>query len=306
MRRASSGARATSRRSSTRATPGPCARRARLSSPRKRTIRSAISSPFSSCRKCPAPATISAGPAPGMRDAMCSAATVEKIGSESEKRTSAGRSQCSSAARTSSIFAALGCSSSVGTSSGNASTPAFDSGVGKGALYASTTSSASSVTRGDPDELAGDEVGADAADELAEAQPLLRGRAAGADPGVQDHEPRDAIRPLDGEPEPDRPAPVLDDDGRLAQVELVGEALDRCVVEVVGVVLDPRRLVRAAEAEVVGRDDAGGVGDRRDQLAVEERPRRLAVEQEHRDRPRPRRRSASAARPARRSAARTS
>jgi hypothetical protein len=68
-----------------------------------------------------------------MRDAMCSAATVEKIGSESEKRTSAGRSQRSRPARTSSIFGALGCSSSVGTSSGNASTPAFDSGVGKGA-----------------------------------------------------------------------------------------------------------------------------------------------------------------------------
>jgi hypothetical protein len=69
-----------------------------------------------------------------MRDAMCSAAVVEKIGSESEKRTSAGRSQRSRASRTSIIFAALGWSTSVGTSSGNASTPAFDSGVGNGAL----------------------------------------------------------------------------------------------------------------------------------------------------------------------------
>jgi len=103
-------------------------------SARNRTIRSAISSPFSSCRKWLAPTTVSAGPAPGMREAMCSAAAVEKIGSESEKRTSAGRSQLSSAARTSSIFAALGWSTSVGTSSGNARTPAFDSGVGNGAL----------------------------------------------------------------------------------------------------------------------------------------------------------------------------
>ncbi len=107
---------------------------ARVSFARKRTMRSAISSPFSSWRKWPAPATISAGPAPGIRDAMCSAAIVEKIGSESEKRTSAGFSQRSSPARTSSIFCAFGWSISVGTCSGNASTPAFDSGVGKGAL----------------------------------------------------------------------------------------------------------------------------------------------------------------------------
>ena len=104
-------------------------------SSRKRTIRSAISSPFSSCRKWPAPATVSAGPAPGMREAMRSAATVEKIGSESEKRTSAGLLPASRARHEPLvIFAALGWSSSVGTSSGNASTPAFDSGVGKGAL----------------------------------------------------------------------------------------------------------------------------------------------------------------------------
>ena len=79
----------------------------------------------------------------------------------------------------------------------------------------------------DPDELAGDELGSDAPHELAEAQPLGRRRAPGADAGVQDDEPSDAIGPLDGEPEPDRAAPVLDDDGRLAEIELVGEALDR-------------------------------------------------------------------------------
>ena len=109
-----------------------------------------------------------------------------------------------------------------------------------------------------------------------------RRRAARADSGVEDHEPRDAVGVLDREPKSDRPAPVLDDDGRVAQVELVGEALDRRVVEVVGVVLDPRRLVRAAEAEVVGRDGASDTRDRRDHLAIQERPGRLAVQEQHR------------------------
>ena len=68
----------------------------------------------------------------------------------------------------------------------------------------------------------------------------------------------------------------------LAQVELVGEAFDRAVVEVVGVVLDPGRLVGTAEAEVVGRDGASRPRDRRDHRAVEERPRRLAVQEQHR------------------------
>ena len=63
---------------------------------------------------------------------------------------------------------------------------------------------------------------------------------------------------LDREAEPDRAAPVLHDDGRVAQVELFDEPDDRRRVKVVGVVLDPERLVRAAEAEVVGRDRPSG------------------------------------------------
>ena len=59
------------------------------------------------------------------------------------------------------------------------------------------------------------------------------------------------------------------------------EPLDRPVVAVVGVA-SIGRLVRAAEAEVVGRDRARRPGERRDQLAVEERPGRLAVQQQHR------------------------
>ena len=69
---------------------------------------------------------------------------------------------------------------------------------------------------------------------------------------------RDPVGVLDGEAEADRAAPVLDDDGRVAQVELLDEPGDRGGVEVVRVVLEPERLVGAAEAEVVGRDRAGG------------------------------------------------
>ncbi len=213
---------------------------------------------------------------------MRSAARVENTGSESEKRTSVGFSHCSRPARTSSIFAAFGCSSSVGTSSGNATTPAFDSGVGNGALYASTTSSASSFTDEMRISWPGIELRPDAPHEVAEPEPLLGRRAPGADPGVQDHEPLDPIRPLDGEPEADRAAPVVHDHGRLGEVELVDEPLDRVVVQVVRVVLDARRLVRAAEPVVVGRDHATHRGERRDQLPVQERPGRLAVEQEDR------------------------
>ena len=64
---------------------------------------------------------------------------------------------------------------------------------------------------------------------VAEAQPLVGGRPAAADAGVHDHEPADPVGMLDREAEPDRPAPVLDDDGRVAQVELLDEADDRAV-----------------------------------------------------------------------------
>ena len=133
---------------------------------------------------------------------------------------------------------------------------------------------------GDPDQLARYEVRSDPSHQRPKAKPLLRRCASRADAGVQDHEPRDAIRPLDGEAEPDWATPVLDDDRRLVEVELVREASDRGEVEVVRVVLDPHRLVRAPEAEVVGREHARGAGERRDHLPIEVRPRRLSVQEE--------------------------
>ena len=89
---------------------------------------------FSSCRKWPAPAMVSAGPAPGIRSAIRAAARGVKIGSESEKRTSAGFSHRARAVTNLCHLAALGCSRLRRNEFRNASTPAFDSGVGKGAL----------------------------------------------------------------------------------------------------------------------------------------------------------------------------
>ena len=143
------------------------------------------------------------------------------------------------------------------------------------------------------------------ADEGAEAQPLVRGRTAAADPGVHDHEPGDAIRLLDGDPQADRPAPVLDDDRQVAEVELLDEPPDRVRMPVEGVVLHAERLVGAAEAEVVGRDRAGGRRQLRDELAIQVRPRGLAVEEKHRRARALRRGSGAGGRPARRSSART-
>ncbi len=110
------------------------------------------------------------------------------------------RSQCSSAARTSVIFAARG----VLELGRDELRERQDSGLRLGRREGRVVRLDDVVGElghgRDPDELTGDEIGADAADELAKAEPLLRGRAAGADPRVQDDEARDAIGPLDGEP----------------------------------------------------------------------------------------------------------
>ena len=96
-------------------------------------MRRPIVSPWSSCRKWPAPITGGSSSAFGRSSAITSAARREKIGSLSEKSTSAGRSNERSSSRTSSIRAAFGWSDDVGTSSGNCTIPTRDSGTGNGA-----------------------------------------------------------------------------------------------------------------------------------------------------------------------------
>jgi hypothetical protein len=85
---------------------------------------------------------------------------------------------------------------------------------------------------------------------------------------------------LDGEPQSDRPAPVVHHHGQRRQGELADEALDRPVVRVVRVPVALDRFVGAPEPEVVGRDDPRDGRERRDQLAIQVAPGRLAVEQE--------------------------
>ena len=251
-------------------------------SARKRAIRSAISSPLSSWRKCPAPATISAGSAPGMCAAMRSAWAGEKTRSESENRTSAGFSQRDSAVahlehrRRGRVVELrrdeLGERerAGLGLADGERRVVAADRVL---------------VERGDARDLhqaARREVGPDLTDELAEAEPVRRGRAAGADARVEDHEPLDAVGMRHGEAEPDRASPVVDDQGEPREVELEREALDRAVVRVVRVVGLRQGLVRAAEAEEVGDDHPPDAREHRDRLPVEEPPGRLTVQEEHR------------------------
>src|SRR4029079_2425403 len=63
--------------------------------------------------------------------------------------------------------------------------------------------------------------------------------------------------------------------------ERVDKALDRLDVTVVGVPADVGRLVRAAEADQVGRYDARALRERWNHLAPEKRPGRFAVQQQH-------------------------
>jgi hypothetical protein len=134
---------------------------------------------------------------------------------------------------------------------------------------------------GQTEQLSGDDLVADAPHERLEPQPFVIRRAR-TDAGVQHDESRDPLRVLDREAKADRPAPVLHDDRGVPQIELLGESRDRRRMALVRVPLGLRWLVGTPEAEVVRCDAARRGRQFGDHLAVEERPRRLAVEQQHR------------------------
>ena len=81
----------------------------------------------------------------------------------------------------------------------------------------------------------------------------------------------------------DEPAPVLADQRDVGQVEPVEEQLAHPLdVTGEGVVGALGRLVRSAEADQVGGHDLQpGTREHGNHLAVEVRPRRLAVQQQH-------------------------
>ena len=74
----------------------------------------------------------------------------------------------------------------------------------------------------------------------------------------------------------------MDDERDLAQVEHVDETAQRIGVEVEGIVVHLGQLVRAPEADEVRGHDAVVGGQQWDHLAIEIRPRRLAVQAQHR------------------------
>ena len=133
----------------------------------------------------------------------------------------------------------------------------------------------------------------------------LIGRVAGGQPGVGGHDPREAVGVLGDQPQPDQPAPVLADQRDPGQVEGVeDQRAHPADVPRVGVVAAGRGLVRAAEADQVGRDDPQpGVDEHRDHRAgrgTTTTARRAAAARPRRRRGRPRRRPCAAARRPRR------
>jgi hypothetical protein len=94
-------------------------------------------------------------------------------------------------------------------------------------------------------------------DGLAEAPPDLGHRQiASGQPGVRRDDAGEAIRMFCGKPKPDQAAPVLTDKRHLLQVQHVERhCADPLHVTGIRVVLDPDRLIRAAEADQVRTND---------------------------------------------------
>ena len=121
--------------------------------------------------------------------------------------------------------------------------------------------------------------------DLAEPQPDVRhGMIPGGQAGVRRHHTREPVRMLGDQPQPDHAAPVLPDQGQPAQLQPVeGERADPFHVPCIAVVGDRGRLVRPAEPDQVGGDrPETGLGQHRHHGAVQERPARLPVQQQHR------------------------
>ena len=218
-----------------------------------------------------------------------------RTGSCSPHSISSGRSSSRSAASTCLPSAAPGASGRCGIRPGNARAPAFGGDarergvVGGGDLVAGVAVAAAAHEHPDRQVLG-------ALDEGVEGVPGVAHRLlAGEQAGVHHHEPRDAVGVLDGEPQPDRPAPVVDDERRVAHVEVLEQRGGHRDVAVVGVPVALDRLVRAAEAHEVGQDHAvAGVAHRREHVAPQVAPGRLAVPHHHRAARRPRRRGPAA------------
>ncbi len=244
-------------------------------------MRAAICSPRSSCRKWPAPSSGGSSSAFGSCEAITSAARRPKIGSLSEKSTSVGRSNDAQPLAHVEHRGRRRVLRARRHELGEHRDP--DPGLrdGERGVVACDHVVRCRLDERQPHELAGDDVRADAAHERLEAQPFLV-RSPRPDTGVEDDQPRHAVGLGDAQTETDRAAPVLHDDGQVLEIELTHEPLDRFVVPVVRVPVAVGRLVGASEAEVVRRDASRDTCERRDHLSIQERPGRLAVQEQDR------------------------
>ena len=102
-------------------------------------------------------------------------------------------------------------------------------------------------------------------------------------PSVHHHEPADLVGVLDSPAQPDRTAPVLNDDRYVVQVDLLEVARERLDMALVGVPILIGRLVGPAEADEVRAYNAVSVCDQCvEHVPVQVAPVRLAVETQHR------------------------
>jgi hypothetical protein len=121
-------------------------------------------------------------------------------------------------------------------------------------------------------------------DQVVHLEPLRRHRlAAREERRVDQDEAAEPAGLLDPYPHADRAAPVVADQHRVPETELVEHAADDVRVPVVAVPVLVERLVRASEAGVVhGHAAVARVAQRRDDLAEQVRPGRLPVQQHDR------------------------
>lgn len=101
--------------------------------------------------------------------------------------------------------------------------------------------------------------------------------------GVEDEERVDTFWVTRGPVQTDRPAPVVGHDRRPTQVEGLQERFHSLGVSRDAIQRGIARLVGAAEAEVVGHDGSvSGLDERRDEIAIQIAPGRIAVDHDHR------------------------
>jgi hypothetical protein len=122
---------------------------------------------------------------------------------------------------------------------------------------------------------------------LAEGHPQFerqwRLAAAGRQPGITSDYTRKTFGKARHQPQADQPAPVLAEQRDVLQVEgeqPFADPVDMTFERIIG---PRRRLVRLAEADEIGGQHAMAARrQRRDHVAIEKTPARLAVQQQHR------------------------